>query len=298
MEVKVIGVRFRKGGKTYNFGANNEIYRIGDGVICETDRGVEYGKVVVPNRVMDDSKLPAPLKNALRKATDKDTKQYEKNVEDKPKIIEKTKELVKKNELTMEVIDGGYTFDRQKILIYFIAPGKVDFRQLVKDLASELKNRIELRQVYEKNNEVQILGSYGSCGRPCCCTLYKVPEGKVTNKILKQQGLAYNQQKLSGPCGKMQCCLRYEAEYYAETAAIMPKVGTVIKTPDGEGKVVDNNALKRTVEVLFEQREGDVTKLYTFIDLGLEDIKVPQDAVNEAITDADEDLPIPSDDEE
>ena len=290
MEVKIVGIRFRKTGKVYNFDPKNITFKIGDGVICETDRGIEFGRVALPNRLIEESKLPAPVKPIMRKATEKDLAAHEKNLADKERIIEKTKELIQKNKLDMELIDGGYTFDRQKIVIYFTAPGKVDFRQLVKDLASELKSRIELRQIYEKNNDVQILGSYGQCGRPCCCTLYGVPDGKVTNKMLKQQGLAYNQQKLSGPCGKMLCCLRYESAYYAETSAIMPKVGTIIKTPDGEGKVIDNSALKRTVEVLFETTDSSQTKLYTFEELGLENIKVETQEDNSQ--DSNDDLPI------
>lgn len=253
--ITVVGVKFRDTGKTYYFSPKDIKFREGDGVICETARGVEYGKVCQPNKEVAESEIVSPLKEVQRKATAEDEKRQAENVEKRKDIMKTAMQKVADRDLEMKVVDAEYTFDRQKIIIYFTAAGRVDFRELVKDLASAFHVRIELRQIYERD-EIKLQGALAACGRPCCCTTYLHDFDKVTIKMAKIQGLSLNPQKISGCCGKLMCCLKFENEYYQKAYSEMPKVGSNARTPDGVGVVTANDILRREVTVKITTEDG------------------------------------------
>lgn len=255
--ITVVGVKFRETGKTYYFSPKDIEFREGDGVICETARGVEYGKVCLPNKEVEEKEIVSPLKEVQRKATEEDEKRQKDNLSRRKDIMKTTMQKVADRKLEMKIVDAEYTFDRQKIIIYFTAAGRVDFRDLVKDLASAFHVRIELRQIYERD-EIKLQGALAACGRPCCCTTYLHDFDKVTIKMAKIQGLSLNPQKISGCCGKLMCCLKYENEYYQKTYSEMPKVGSTAKTPAGEGTVTANDILRREVTVKITTEDGGV----------------------------------------
>ena len=236
--------------------------------MTETARGTEYGKIVSKNHEVDDKKIVAPLKEVLRKATAEDEKRHNENLEKRANLMKVGNEKIAANNLNMKLVDAEYTFDRQKIIYYFTADGRVDFRELVKELASVFHVRIELRQIYERD-DIKMRGALASCGRPCCCTLYLHDFEKVSIKMAKIQGLSLNPTKISGCCGKLMCCLKYENEYYQEVFGKMPKVGSTANTPDGEGQVISNNLLKQecTVRVTLKDGSQDV-KTYKLEDIG------------------------------
>lgn len=252
----VIGVRFRTGQKTYYFDPLQEVYKEGEFVITETARGKEYGEVVFGNREVEDSEIVPPLKPILRRATKEDTIQNERNLEERPRLIEASKEKAEARNLPMKVVDAEYTFDRKKVIVYFTADGRIDFRELVKDLASVFKMRIELRQIYERD-DIKLQGSLATCGRPCCCITYLQDYDKVSIKMAKVQGLSLSPSKISGCCGKLMCCLRYEYPYYRDTVKLMPKLHSTATTPDGDGQVVGLDVLRQEVKVRFTLDDGN-----------------------------------------
>lgn len=255
--IPVVGIKFRDTGKTYYFSPKGIQFREGDGVICETARGVEYGKIYQPNKEVTEEELVSPLKEVQRKATPEDEKRQEENLSKRKEIIKTAEQKVEGRNLEMKIVDAEYTFDRQKIIIYFTAAGRIDFRDLVKDLASAFHVRIELRQIYERD-EIKLQGALAACGRPCCCTTYLHDFDKVTIKMAKIQGLSLNPQKISGCCGKLMCCLKYENDYYQKTYSEMPKVGSTARTPAGEGVVTSNDLLRREVTVKITTEDGGV----------------------------------------
>ena len=255
--IPVVGIKFRDTGKTYYFSPKGIQFREGDGVICETARGVEYGKIYQPNKEVTEEELVSPLKEVQRKATPEDEKRQEENLSKRKEIIKTAEQKVEGRHLEMKIVDAEYTFDRQKIIIYFTAAGRIDFRDLVKDLASAFHVRIELRQIYERD-EIKLQGALAACGRPCCCTTYLHDFDKVTIKMAKIQGLSLNPQKISGCCGKLMCCLKYENDYYQKTYSEMPKVGSTARTPAGEGVVTANDLLRREVTVKITTEDGGV----------------------------------------
>ncbi len=255
--IMIVGIKFRDTGKTYYFSPKDIKFREGEGVICETARGVEYGKVCQPNREVSESEIVSPLKEVQRKATPEDEKRQAENLEKRKDIIKTATQKVADRNLEMKIVDAEYTFDRQKIIIYFTAAGRIDFRELVKDLASAFHVRIELRQIYERD-EIKLQGALAACGRPCCCTTYLHDFDKVTIKMAKIQGLSLNPQKISGCCGKLMCCLKYENDYYQKTYSEMPKVGSMARTPDGEGQVTANDILRREVTVKITTADGGI----------------------------------------
>lgn len=267
MAKEVVGVKFKDAGKTYYFSPKNIQFKEGDGVITETARGTEFGTIVAKNHEVDDKKIVAPLKEVVRKATADDLKRHAENLEKRTYLMKVGTEKITANKLDMKLVDAEYTFDRQKIIFYFTAEGRVDFRELVKELASVFHVRIELRQIYERD-DIKMRGALASCGRPCCCTLYLHDFEKVSIKMAKIQGLSLNPTKISGCCGKLMCCLKYENDYYQEVFGKMPKVGSTATTPDGEGQVVANNLLKRecTVRVTLKDGSQDV-KTYNLEDI-------------------------------
>ncbi len=249
---KVIGVRFRTAGKIYYFGPKDIEFKRGEHVIVETARGVEYGTVVQPNMEVPDEKINQPLKNIIRKATGDDDEREKRNREKEKDAYKICLEKIHKHGLEMKLINAEYTFDNNKVLFYFTADGRVDFRELVKDLAGVFRTRIELRQVGVRD-ETKILGGMGICGRPLCCHLYLSDFAPVSIKMAKEQNLSLNPTKISGICGRLMCCLQNEALVYEEQGKKLPRVGDTVTTPDGsKGEVRETNVLKQLVKVVVE----------------------------------------------
>ena len=249
---KVIGVRFRTAGKIYYFGPKDIEFKRGEHVIVETARGVEYGTVVQPNMEVPDEKINQPLKNVIRKATGDDDEREKRNREKEMDAYKICLEKIHKHGLEMKLINAEYTFDNNKVLFYFTADGRVDFRELVKDLAGVFRTRIELRQVGVRD-ETKILGGMGICGRPLCCHLYLSDFAPVSIKMAKEQNLSLNPTKISGICGRLMCCLQNEALVYEEQGKKLPRVGDTVTTPDGsKGEVRETNVLKQLVKVVVE----------------------------------------------
>ncbi|MCI7147731.1 MAG: stage 0 sporulation family protein [Candidatus Fimisoma sp.] len=246
--VKVAGVRFKTAGKVYYFDPDELDVKTGDSVIVETARGMEFGTVTMDVCDVDESEIVAPLKKIIRVANEKDHKQHIENVKKKERAMALCQEKIDKHGLVMKLIDVEYTFDNSKVVFYFTADGRVDFRELVKDLAGVFKMRIELRQIGVRD-EAKMLGGIGSCGRALCCHSWLSDFEPVSIKMAKVQNLSLNPAKISGICGRLMCCLKYENDIYMEFRKGMPDVGESVKTPDGTAKVVDTNLLERTVKV-------------------------------------------------
>ncbi|MDR1905999.1 MAG: stage 0 sporulation family protein [Clostridiales bacterium] len=251
----VVGIRFNNKGKIYYFDPRGENFSEGDGAIVNTAKGIEYGTVALPNKEVRDGDIVAPLKSVERRATKEDEENYKRNIEDKVYVLETTLEKIRARNLVMKLVDAEYAFDRSKLVIFFTAAGRVDFRELVKDLAAIFKIRIELRQIYERD-EAKMLGALAPCGRPCCCKNHLPEFERVSIKMAKIQGLSLNPQKISGICGRLMCCLAYENAYYKETFKEMPKVGTNAVTPDGEGIVEANDILRQTSKIKIRLADG------------------------------------------
>lgn len=250
--IKVIGVRFRAAGKIYFFDPGKLKIKKGDNVIVETARGVEFGTVVGEPREVEDDKVIQPLKPVLRVATERDKRQEEENKEKEKKAFEICLEKIRKHELDMKLIDAEYTFDNNKVLFYFTADGRIDFRELVKDLAGVFKTRIELRQIGVRD-ETKIRGGIGVCGRPLCCHTHLPEFIPVSIKMAKEQNLSLNPTKISGVCGRLMCCLKHEEETYEELNKKLPNVGDFVNTNDGKrGEVQSVNVLRQLVKILVE----------------------------------------------
>ena len=265
----IVGIKFKNGNKVYYFDPKDILFDEGDGAIVETARGQEFGTVVITNKEVEEKDIVQPLKPVIRKATAEDVKKMEKNLADKDHALKVIREKVVDMGLQMKLVDAEYTFDRSKLIFYFTAEGRVDFRELVKILASIFKVRIELRQIYERD-DTKMRGALASCGRPCCCTTHLPDFEKVSIKMAKIQGLSLNPQKISGVCGRLMCCLKYENAYYSEVFKEMPKVGSKVKTPDGDGTVEQNDLIKQTSRVRVLLSNGD----YDLRTYKLEDMKI------------------------
>lgn len=249
--VKAVGVRFRQAGKIYHFDPDGLDLKRGSKVIVETSRGIEYGEVVTLDMIESD-KDKQPLKKVIREADANDTAKMEENREKEKAAIRTCKDLINKHELDMKLIACEYTLDNSKMLFYFTAEGRVDFRELVKDLAAVFHTRIELRQVGVRD-ETKILGGYGSCGRPLCCHSYLSDFAPVSIKMAKKQNLSLNTAKISGVCGRLMCCLKNEEEAYEELNKLLPSTGDFVTTPDNlKGVVSAVNILKQRVKVIVE----------------------------------------------
>lgn len=265
----IVGIKFRNTNKVYYFDPTGIQFAEGDGAIVETARGLEYGTVSVANREVEDKEIVAPLKPVVRKATADDLKQVEKNLADREHALAVIREKAAALGLGMKLVDAEYTFDRSKLIFYFTADGRVDFRELVRTLASIFKVRIELRQIYERD-DTKMRGALAACGRPCCCTSHLPDFEKVSIKMAKIQGLSLNPQKISGVCGRLLCCLKYENDYYSEVFKQMPKVGSKVRTSDGEGVVESNDLIKQTSRVRVLTKDGT----YDVRTYKLEDLKI------------------------
>lgn len=251
----VVGVRFKNTGKMYYFSPKNIEFQEKDGVITETVRGIEYGVIAMANKDVDEKEIVAPLKEVVRKATLEDDKRQEENLAKRDFLMKNTIEKASARNLAMKIVDAEYTFDRQKVIIYFTAEGRIDFRELVKELAGIFHVRIELRQIYERD-DIKMRGALASCGRPCCCTTHLNDFEKVSIKMAKIQGLSLNPQKISGCCGKLMCCLKYENAYYQDIFKKMPKINSQANTPDGTGYVISNDMLRQEVKVRITTDDG------------------------------------------
>jgi len=248
--IKVIGVRFRNAGKIYYFSPGNLEIKIGDKVIVETARGIEFGHVVLGSREVEDNKVIQPLKTVIRMADNEDQMREEANRKKEKEAFKICQEKIHKHDLEMKLIDVEYTFDNNKILFYFTADGRIDFRELVKDLASVFKTRIELRQVGVRD-ETKIVGGIGICGRALCCHSYLSEFIPVSIKMAKEQNLSLNPTKISGVCGRLMCCLKYEEETYEYLNSKLPGVGDFVTTDDGlKGEVQSVNVLRQLVKVI------------------------------------------------
>ena len=255
--MKVIGIKFKEGGKVYYFAPQkNAEYEENMDVVVETAKSIEIAKVAfIPCEVPDET-VTQPLKPVIRIATEKDLAQRKKNLERKPEAMRIAQEKIEKHGLKMKLIDCEFAFDGSKVVFYFSADGRVDFRELVKDLAGAFHIRIELRQVGIRD-ETKLLGGIAPCGRICCCAGAMPDFRKVSIKMAKVQGLSLNPGKISGLCGRLMCCLSYENDYYSEIYKKMPKMGAEVGTPEGKGTVVSENMLKQTVRVKIE-RDGSL----------------------------------------
>ena len=249
---EVIGVRFKEVGKVYYFDPNGIQMKKGDMAIVETARGVECGEVAMENREIEDKAIVHPLKKMIRKATQGDLKKVEENRKRERHAFEICEKKILDHKLEMKLVDVEYTFDNNKILFYFTADGRVDFRELVKDLASVFRTRIELRQIGGRD-EAKMMGGLGICGRPFCCTSFLGEFQPVSIKMAKEQGLSLNPVKISGTCGRLMCCLKYEQEAYSDLLRTTPKNGAVVNTPEGRGVVVDVNLLTGMLKVRMDR---------------------------------------------
>ena len=246
--VEIISVRFKSGGKQYYFNPNGEVFQPGEGVIVETSRGVEYGECTQGNTPIDEMELTAPLRPVLRRATEEDQKVRERNKEKEAKAFQICQEKIAQHGLEMKLVEAEYSFEGNKVLFFFTAEGRVDFRALVKDLASAIHARIELRQIGVRD-EAKMLGGLGICGRPFCCAQFLDEFQPVSIKMAKTQNLSLNPTKISGTCGRLMCCLKYEQDAYEDLVKHSPKQESFVETPDGAGTVSSVNLLRQTVQV-------------------------------------------------
>lgn len=261
--VKVTGVVFKNGGKLYYFAPGKEKYEKDMGVIVDTARGHEYAIVKRPLLEVSEEQIIPPLKSVIRIATARDKETVKKNEERKPESMRITQELIEKHKLNMKLVDCEFAFDGTKVVFYYTAPSRVDFRELVKEMSSVFKMRIELRQIGIRD-EIKMIGGLGACGRECCCSTCMPDLKKVTIKMAKTQGLSLNPSKISGMCGRLMCCLSYENDYYAEAGKVVPKIGESVSTPEGKGTVVNINMLKMQVRVKIEDKKKDIIAYHDY----------------------------------
>ena len=274
----IVGIRFRKPGKVYFFDPGYIRLNPKDKVIVETSLGEDIGEVVISKRELPDEKVPKDLKRIIRLASPKDIKRQEDNKQKEKKAMEVCKEQIKKHKLEMNLVDVEYKFDGSKIIFYFTADGRVDFRELVKDLAAIYKTRIELRQIGVRD-EVRKIGGNGVCGRELCCCSFLNNFDIVSIKMAKEQSTSLNPSKISGNCGRLMCCLKYEQVVYEEKIKKLPKVGSIVKTEDGEGTIVSEEVLKERVKVQFKKDDVTTYKSYDAKDVKV--IKAPTSKVEE-----------------
>lgn len=273
--ILIIGVRFRKSSKVYYFDPTGYDVKKGDHVIVETARGIEYGTVVLGPKEITDDKVVSPLKPLTRPATPEDEKTNIENEKKEKEAYQICLEKIKKHDLKMKLIDSEYTFDRNKLLFYFTADGRIDFRELVKDLASVFRTRIELRQIGVRD-ETKLLGGMAICGRPLCCHTFLSEFAPVSIKMAKEQGLSLNPTQISGVCGRLMCCLKNEQEAYEELNRSLPSIGSQVKTIDGyTGEVQSTSVLKQLVKVVITKKNGErEIREYPVADLSFKDHQI------------------------
>ena len=272
----IIGIRFKKLGKIYFFNPRGLRVKKGDKVIVETSQGEEYAEVLIPNRHVEDDKIVAPLKKVLRIATYKDIKRYEECKKIEKEAFKVCEEKIKEHGLDILLTEVECKFDNSKILFYFTSDGRVDFRDLVRDLAAIYKTRIELRQIGVRD-EVKRIGGNGVCGRELCCCTFLSGFESVSIKMAKEQNMSLNPSKISGNCGRLMCCLKYENEAYQEKLQHLPNIGAIVKTEDGEGEVDNIEILKEKLRVKFKNEDG----VYTYKKYDAKDVKIIKDVARE-----------------
>ena len=265
-KVEIVGVNFREAGKIYFFSPGESKFSVGEKVIVETSRGVELGTVKVANKIIDSGEIISPLKPVTRSATEADMQHYEKNRAAEEEAIAICQKKVEAHGLGMKLVGAEYTFDNSKLIFYFTCESRVDFRELVRDLASTFRTRIELRQIGIRD-EAKMLGGIGVCGRKLCCANFLSDFVQVSIKMAKEQNFSLNSSKVSGACGRLMCCLRYEHEAYEEAIKQTPSNGSVVKTPDGEGVVIETRPLAREIKVRLNDKEKEAPKLYKCSDV-------------------------------
>ena len=274
----IVGVRFKKPGKIYFFDPQNLKISNKDFVIVETAQGEEYGEVAISNRAIPEEKIVKPLKKVLRIATYKDKKHYEENKKKEKEAFEICKQKIKEHKLEMTLTDVEFKFDNSKVLFYFTADGRIDFRDLVKDLAAIFKTRIELRQIGVRD-EVKRIGGNGVCGRELCCCSFLGNFETVSIKMAKEQNMSLNPSKISGNCGRLMCCLKYEQEVYEEKMNRLPRIGAIVKTEDGEGTVEGVETLKERIRVKLKDDNGE----YYFKKYDASDVKIIKNVQSDTV---------------
>ncbi len=283
---KIVGIRFRTAGKIYYFDPADFDLDMAMHVIVETARGIEMGTVLIPPKEVEDDKVVSPLKPVIRVATEEDEQTVARNKEKEKEAFAICKEKIIKHELDMKLVDAEYTFDGNKLLFYFTADGRIDFRELVKDLAAVFRTRIELRQIGVRD-ETKMMGGIGICGRPLCCSTYMPDFVPVSIKMAKEQNLSLNPTKISGVCGRLMCCLKYEQETYEYLNSRLPSVGEKVKTPDGIiGEVKSVSVLRQIVRVVIDNGDEKEMREYTVDDLRLKprqrkDVKLTEEELKE-----------------
>ncbi len=259
-EVEVVGISFRTSTKIYYFSAKNLVCKLDDEVIVATARGMEFAKVTMANKMVSSSVIVPPLRDVVRIATEADKKKNNENQQQEARAMRICREKIEAHNLEMNLVGAEYTFDNQKLLFYFTSEGRVDFRELVKDLASVFRTRIELRQIGIRD-QAKMLGGLGTCGRPFCCSTFLPDFVQVSIKMAKEQNFSLNSAKISGACGRLMCCLRYEHESYEEALKSTPSSGSMVNTPNGVGMVIETRPLAGQVKVRFEDK-NEPNKLF------------------------------------
>ena len=291
--IKVIGVRFKKAGKIYYFDPAGLDIEKGNFVVVETARGIEFGECVIGLKEINENDIVSPLKSVLRVATVSDIEKHNQNKEKEKDAFSICLKKIAEHKLTMKLIDVEYTFDNNKVIFYFTADGRVDFRELVKDLATIFKTRIELRQIGVRD-EAKMLGGLGPCGRPMCCSTFLGDFASVSIKMAKEQNLSLNPTKISGICGRLMCCLNYEQSTYEDIRKRIPKVGSIVKTEGGTGVVVSNNIIKESVKVKLKCKKTEDEVLE---DYKIENIELLEGSYEDSVDDSDIKLEVTSEED-
>ena len=289
--VNVVGIRFKKVGKIYYFEPQDLKINKGDYLIVETARGIELGDCVIGIKEISEEEIISPLKKVLRIATEEDILKHKENKDKEVAALEICLKKIEEHNLNMKLIDVEYTFDNNKVIFYFTADGRVDFRELVKDLATIFKTRIELRQIGVRD-EAKMIGGLGPCGRPMCCSSFLGDFASVSIKMAKEQNLSLNPTKISGICGRLMCCLNYEQNTYEDIRKRLPKVGSIVETVDGKGEVTLNNTVKESVKVKTKIGDEEVIKEYK-----IDDVKLIKGSYEGIINDKDIKLEIESEED-
>ena len=289
--IKVVGVRFKKAGKIYYFDPADMDIQKDTYVVVETARGIEFGECVIGIKEISENDIVAPLKSVLRIATEEDINKHFKNKDKEKDAFEICLKKIQEHGLTMKLIDVEYTFDNNKVIFYFTADGRVDFRELVKDLATIFKTRIELRQIGVRD-EAKMLGGLGPCGRTLCCSTFLGDFASVSIKMAKEQNLSLNPTKISGICGRLMCCLNYEQSTYEDIRKRMPKVGSIVKTNEGTGEVFSNNIVKESVKVKLRKGEEEILEEFK-----IENVELIKGHYEDSIDDDDIKLEIESEED-
>ncbi|MDU5109183.1 MAG: stage 0 sporulation family protein [Clostridium sp.] len=266
--IKVIGVRFKKAGKIYYFDPNGLNINKGKFVVVETARGIEFGECVIGIKEIPETDIVAPLKSVIRVATEEDVEKHNSNKVKEKDALDICLKKIEEHKLNMKLIDVEYTFDNNKVIFYFTADGRVDFRELVKDLATIFKTRIELRQIGVRD-EAKMLGGLGPCGRPLCCSTFLGDFASVSIKMAKEQNLSLNPTKISGICGRLMCCLNYEQSTYEDIRKRLPKVGSIVNIGETNAEVIGNNTVKENVKVRYRRGDEEIIEEFKIDDIEL-----------------------------